>query len=188
MSALPRTNDDFGIVGLRMTAAEFFALGESPERVELIDGVVVLSPSPTPRHQELVQAIFEGLLAHKRLIRVYLDTDLQVSADLVYRPDVSVYTRVRLPETPRRLATPPDLVVEVLSPGSKPLDLITKRGDYERFGVAEYWVIDPADLHVRCWRREGERLLEASAPVERVESSAIPGFHVDIAALRDTLL
>jgi len=120
-------------------------------------------------------------------IQVFLDTDLELSAALVYRPDVAIYLTRRLPVLPARLAIAPDLVIEVLSPSSKPLDLITKRDDYERFGVAEYWALDPADLGVRCWRRQGERLLEAGVERERVTSSAIPGFTLDIAALQEAL-
>ena len=46
----------------------------------------------------------------------------------------------------RRIRGVPDLVVEILSAGSKPLDLITKRDDYDAFGVGEYWVVDPDPL------------------------------------------
>ncbi len=43
--------------GLRMTAGEYLALGETQIRYELIDGVVVMSPSPTAQHQQLIMKI-----------------------------------------------------------------------------------------------------------------------------------
>lgn len=89
--------------------------------------------------------------------------------------------------TPERLVLPADLVIEILSPGSTVMDLITKRDDYERFGVGEYWAVDPSDLRIRAWRREGSRLIESAIEGERVPSAALVGFVLDVAALRRVL-
>jgi Uma2 family endonuclease len=180
-----------------MTADEFFALGESAERLELIDGVVVMSPSPFPIHQAVLDEI-QGQLAVARRggLRVvsFPDTDVEFGPGLVYRPDLAVYRAERMPKIPSRLRVPPapDLVIEILSAGSKGTDLITKRDDYERTGVGEYWAIDPApDLRVRVWRQEksgGARFIEAALPrpeaPDVLESAAISGFTLDLAALR----
>src|SRR5256885_1453627 len=54
MSALPKPlGSDIGYAGLRMTADDYLGLGETQERYELINGVVFMSPSPTPRHSEI---------------------------------------------------------------------------------------------------------------------------------------
>ncbi len=187
MSAVPRYPSDIGYAGLHMTADEYLALGETPDRYELIEGVVVMSPSPTPWHQQLiVELILQLGLARKRLpgLTFFPDTDLRLTAQKVYRPDISVYRPGRLAKVPARLDTPPDLVVEILSPGSKPLDLITKRDDYDKFGVGEYWVLDPADGSVRRWVREGTRLQERTTDGDTVESAAISGFVLQLSSLR----
>lgn len=179
-----------GYNGLRMTADEYLALGETQERYELIDGVVVMSPSPTPPHNEIAWQIGHqlGTFAEQvRPVRVFPETDLRLTDGKVYRPDLSVYLAERLPKRPQRLDTPPDLVVEVLSPGSKPLDYITKRDDYDRFGVGEYWVVDPADGGVKCWRRQegaGGRMAEVIVEGETWACVAIPGFTLDLVAVR----
>ena len=81
----------------------------------------------------------------------------------------------------------PDLVVEVLSPGSEPMDFITKRDDYDRFGVGEYWVANPRDVTVRCWRRKGVKMLEVGVESDRIECESIPGLSVDLAKIRADL-
>lgn len=185
MSAVPR--DPLGYAGLRMTADEYLALGETEERYELIDGVVCMSPSATPDHSDAFIEVIGQLRDFARYsgtIRVYAETDVAFAAGTVYRPDIVAYKQDRIPHKPARLTKPPDLVVEVLSPETKPRDLITKRDDYEKFGVAEYWAIDPADGRVRCWVREGESLAERPVSTDRLASTALQGFVLQIAPLR----
>src|ERR1043165_9746023 len=99
MSAAPKYPRDVGYAGLKMTAEEFFALGETQEILELIDGVVVMSPSPTPRHQlpvvELLKQIFAWQSAHAAA-RVFPDTDVRLASGKVYRPDLVVYAQGRM--------------------------------------------------------------------------------------------
>ncbi|HYE63180.1 MAG TPA: Uma2 family endonuclease [Phycisphaerales bacterium] len=191
MSAAPKYEgqlpDRLGYAGLRMTADEFFEIGETQARYELIDGVVLMSPAPTPRHQELLQLLQEQAGQWRRShagARVIPDVDLQVGPKLVYRPDLALYAPGVLKSLPQRLTTPPQLVIEILSPSTKALDLITKRGDYERFGVAEYWVIDPDTANVRAWRRIGNELVEQTSQTDSIESVSLEGFTLDLKALR----
>jgi Uma2 family endonuclease len=170
-----------------MTADEYLALGETPERYELIDGVVVMSPSPLPDHSEIAIEITYQLTQFARSggrLRTFADTDVRLTSGKVYRPDVCVYRAERLTGKVEHLTTPPDLAVEILSPGSKPLDLITKRDDYEAFGVGEYWVVDPADARVRVWRRSGVRLLEGAVDGDSVPCAALPGFVMEVGPIR----
>lgn len=176
-----------GYNGLRMTADEYLALGETAERYELIDGIVVMSPSPFPDHSELSSEIAGQLRDFAQQgghIRVFPDTDVKLTSGKVYRPDISVYRSDRLKGKVRLLTSPPDLAIEILSPNSKALDLITKRDDYEQFGVGEYWIVDPADARVRCWRRQGVRLIESTQSADTVRCESLPGFSLDLAPLR----
>jgi len=172
-----------------MTADEYLALGETPERYELVDGVIVMSPSPIPPHSEIAIEIIGQLHAFSRRTRsarVFAETDIVLSTGIVYRPDIVVYRAVQLPQGRiARLDTPPDLIIEILSPSTKPYDLITKRGDYDRFGTNEYWVVDPEDASVRCWSRDAAGMNERSVPADSLASSAIPGFELDLQALRE---
>jgi Uma2 family endonuclease len=190
MSAAPHYPPELGYSGLRMTAGEYAELGESADRYELIDGVVVMSPSPTVLHQQIVFEVTGQLWAYRQShveSLIVSDTDLYLSGELVYRPDVCAY-RTGIPVTPEaRLTTPPDFVVEVLSRGNRPLDLFTKRDDYDRFGVLEYIVIDPDDGAVRHWRRGPSALTEVAVQGTRVPILSLPGFELDIARVRSML-
>lgn len=187
MSAVPRHPKDLGHVGLRMTADQFFTLGETDQRLELIDGVIAMSPSPTLTHQEIITELLSqigGQAAKRGGYRVFPDTDVEFSKGMVYRPDVSVYVTGRVPQRVTRLTAAPDLVIEVLSPGSMPLDLITKRDDYERFGVGEYWAISSTEARFRVWRRSGDQLIEAASALEELAGTAVPGLKIDLRPIR----
>ena len=151
MSAAPRFPVELGYAGLTMTADEYLALGETPERYELIHGVVCMTPSPGADHGAIAVEVTSQL--RNAGFRAFADIDLRLSPETVYRPDVCAYRRERIEGRIKRLPPAPDLVVEILSPSNKALDLITKRADYERADVGEYWVVDPDTLRFRCWRR-----------------------------------
>src|SRR3954468_18057762 len=113
MSA-PRYPSDLGYNGLRMTADEYLALGETADRYELIDGVVVMSPSPFPDHSEIINEIVFQLVGFERSgggIRVFADTDVRLTSGKVYRPDIAAYRSDRLQGKVLHLTTPPDLAV-----------------------------------------------------------------------------
>jgi Uma2 family endonuclease len=170
-----------------MTADEYLALGQTQERYELIDGVVVMSPSSAPGHGEIAAQITGQLIAFSEragIIRVFSEIDVRVSETEVVRPDICAYLTERLPQRPRRFESPPDLIVEILSPGTRAVVLITKRDDYEKFGVAEYWAVEPADGRVRCWQRRGVHLVEAVVQGDSLPCEAIPGFVLDLRRLR----
>lgn len=187
---------DLGFSGLLMGAEDFYAIGETQERYELVNGVVVMSPSPTPQHWSLIEEILFQVQAFARPkggFETYSETDLYVDAKMVFRPDLCVYARPRPKKPPLRLTESPDVIVEISSPGNKSFDLVTKREVYERFGVKEYWSIDPNDpndppgLRVRAWRQErdgGRRLIELPTEGDALASVAMPGFVLDLRPLR----
>jgi Uma2 family endonuclease len=183
MSAAPKHPSDLGYAGLRMTADEYLALGETRERYELIDGVIAMSPSPTPRHQHVIFEICRQLGRFGEQspgMLVFPDTDLVLHPSRVYRPDVSVYARGRATLSVQRLTLPPDLIIEVLSPGTKALDLITKRDDYGAFGVREYWAVDPDDGTARAWTCDGGAMVDRGVARGTLASTAFPGLVLDL--------
>ncbi len=78
----------------------------------------------------------------------------------------------------------PDLVVEVVSRGSRRMDTETKKADYERFGVREYWLIDPERQAMTFWRLQDNRFVEVAPTGHTFASQAVPGFTLDLAHLR----
>lgn len=178
--------------GVRMSATEYFAAEDDGFRYELVDGVMVTAPSPTRRHQGVVTEILFQITAYLRdnpVGDVWPDLDVHLGPkpdgeDLVYRPDI-VFVRVgRLSPSSNYVDVPPDLVVEVVSGLTRRYDSETKRDDYERFGVGEYWLVDPELNQFTVFRRVGERFAANVIEADSVESSAISGFVLDVARVR----
>jgi Uma2 family endonuclease len=185
----------FGYAGLRMTADEYFALPDDGNKYELLDGVVVMSPSATPMHQRVAGEVFNQLYNHvepRSLGLLVYETDVHLGKgptgrDLVYRPEIVFFSRQRLANVPNRLRLPPDLAIEVISPESGNYDRITKRADYERAGVTEYWIIDPEPRTLTFLRLDGGRYAGLSPASDRFESLAVSGFTLDVARLRKVM-
>lgn len=174
-----------------MTAEGYLALGETSENYELVDGVVIMSPRPSRQHQKVLRLImrqFEAFLdAHPdgdSRFDFYSDVDIRFSPRCVYAPDLCCFLTGRVPPLHATLDIPPDLIVEILTPGNKTPDLIRKRADYGRFGVREYWVIEPADGAVRSFRRRDADLIELPVAGDSLASEAIEGFVLDLRPLR----
>lgn len=187
MSALPSYTTDLGYHGALMTADEFLALGETPQRYQLIDGVVLMSPSPRTLHSRVLIEITAQLHAFEArggVVDMYSETDLRVNDRSVYQPDLLAYARGYSHPPPLLLASPPDLIVEVLSPSTARQDLQTKRAAYERFGVREYWVVDADRASVQVWRHDGHAYTAAPCEGNTLASTAIPGFVLDLKPLR----
>lgn len=190
MSAALRFPLPLGAAGVRMNAREYFALGETGERYELIDGVLVMSPSPTMPHQDLVRALLRQLepqIEEVRGARLLVDTDIKFAEDTIYRPDLGVYLPGRLPDDVEYPLVPPDLLIEVVSPSSLARDLVTKRDDYARFGVREYWVVDPRTSSLRMFRAARRSRAYARPMLVRANASSVsvPGLVLDVARLFD---
>lgn len=114
--------------------------------IEIVDGMVVVSPSASNRHSRLARVIANALDAAGGA-RWNADTDFDVRLQDVplnnRRPDVTVYradTIDLLPTRPEHVL----LVVEVVSPGSETTDRVVKADQYARAGIAFYWRVEPA--------------------------------------------
>lgn len=173
--------------GLRMSADEYERLEDDGFRYEVVDGVVVMAPSPSADHQgvagEIERQIQNYLIDHP-IGRAFRDMDVRFDNDLVYQPDLIFVSRKRLPRRTPRIRVIPEMVLEVLSPGTRTRDQTMKRADYQRYRVEEYWM---ADAHRRTltFLRLGKTGY-APVPVRAAKfaSAAIPGFMLDIAAVR----
>lgn len=177
--------------GLRMGADEYLALADDGFKYELVHGVVLMSPSPSFDHQQLAIAIVEAIVSHVRRhklgVLVY-ETDVRLGEGLVYRPDIAYYEKAKLArrDSSGRPIEPPDLVVEVQSPSTKVMDLRTKKDDYERAGVREYWVIGLREA--RQFVLENGVFVERMISGERVVSAVLMGFALDLVAVRQGVI
>ena len=131
------------------TEQDYWNLPEG-RRAELIDGVLYDMAPPSRVHQDIsggfVQAFRNHIDMHGGLCKVYaapFAVDLNADRRTWLEPDmVLVCDPSKLTE--RGCKGAPDLVVEIALPSSMRMDYITKLGRYERAGVREYWIVDPA--------------------------------------------
>ena len=145
----------------RVSAAEFLRRPETNQPQQLIDGEIIEMPSPTPEHQDIVLEIayFLKTLAKGRGWRVFVaPLDVEFDEFNAPQPDVIVVLPDSLCRvTDTRLIGAPDLIAEVLSPGTEKNDRSGKFRLYEKHGVREYWLVDPEPRLVEVWSlRDGK--------------------------------
>lgn len=137
----------------RMPYADYRALPDSV-RAEWVDGEVVMTPSPSYRHQQAARRlanILERALSELYVVEA-VTVVLPSSRERI--PDVVAVTRE--PEGSRIHETPV-LVVEVLSPGSWSEDTARKSPEYLAAGVQQFWVVDPENRWIDVLERQGSQ-------------------------------
>jgi Uma2 family endonuclease len=153
----------------KLNVEQFFQLGGDPSgaRLELIDGDIIVSPSPSRSHADVVFALaylLETHLRSRRLGRIYLDTDVVFSPAIVRRPDICFFRAAQLKRLKSdRLDQVPDLCIEVLSPFNVDDDRINKFKLYQAHHVGHYWIIDPEERKAECFALQGGKYKKVSS-------------------------
>ena len=149
------------VVQRRWTYRDLVALPEDNLRHELLDGEHVVSPSPALAHQQVSMNLIAAIVPYLeeqpagRLLHAPFDVKLSLFTVLV--PDLVYFTAERFARVvnEKHAIAAPDLVVEILSPGTRRRDKGRKRAIYEREGAGEYWIVDPEAKQVTVLRRTG---------------------------------
>ena len=157
------------------------------ERYELLDGELILVASPNEEHQlasvRLVSLMYPyattrelGWVFHAPFDIVFSDTEV-VQPDLMFISKEREHIR-----SGANVRGAPDMVVEILSPSSSRRDWKYKRELYAKYGVKEYWIVDPANRIVSVMLLKDGVLEIAGAYVEgdTLASAALEGFEVGV--------
>jgi Uma2 family endonuclease len=172
-----------------LTYADYLKIDDG-QRYELIEGELFLTPSPGFWHQHIAANIESFLrnYVEKQNLGLVLDAPFDVvpTDNVVLQPDVLYLSRERFGLlTENCLKGMPELVVEVLSPSSGKRDRLQKSRLYLRYGVKEYWVVDPAAQTIEIFS-EGEKgwlLAGAYGPEDLLTSPLLNGFEVPVAEI-----
>ncbi|MDD6175556.1 MAG: Uma2 family endonuclease [Firmicutes bacterium] len=146
---------------------EDYLAWEENDRTELIDGeAITMQAAPSRIHQEVSGAIYAQIhnyLEGKRCrvyaapfaVRVLDDADTPDNAsDTVVEPDISIVCdSSKLDEHGCKGA--PDMIAEILSPSTARTDRLVKLNLYQRAGVREYWIVDPAEKSIQVFLLDG---------------------------------
>ena len=131
------------------TYSYYAALPDAGKRYEIIDGVLyMISPSPDELHQKASMRIAYYLFSYIELMgkgRIYTAPfDVELSLNVVVQPDIlAVLSENQNNIVHTHIIGAPDLIVEILSPGTASYDRSIKYATYARTGVKEYWIADP---------------------------------------------
>ncbi len=172
--------------GIKFTVDDYMTAPEE-KRYQLLDGEMVLAPSPTSRHQRLIRRLsapLDRFVTEHDLGEVWFaPLDVVLSDHDVAQPDLLFVSSARAGiVTEANIQGAPDLVAEVLSPGSTQHDRGYKRTLYGRSGVREYWIVDPESRTVEVYVA-GNRGLDHWAtysPGEALTSQVLPGLAIDL--------
>jgi Uma2 family endonuclease len=174
--------------GRPLTADDLELVPDDGHRYELVDGVLVVSPSPRHLHQrvalQLSRTLYDACPPDLELLLAPFDVWL--SDDTVMVPDLLVARATDITE--RNLPTAPVLAVEVLSPSTRSFDLHLKKDRYRQAGCAHYWTVDPGlsgrAPSITAWRLEGEQYVEAGTAVGEELLRLVQPFPVEVVPAR----
>jgi Uma2 family endonuclease len=152
---------------------------------ELIGGKLVMTPSPGKRHQIVLKRLLKLLDKHveeKDAGEVLCaPRDVYLAPTEVYQPDILFVAKDRLEISAEdKVNGAPDLIMEILSPSNAYYDLKKKFKAYEKYGVKEYWIIDPEELSIEVYDLVDGKFRPAGQSEETgsVSSFILPEFNV----------
>ena len=178
---------------LRWTSADLEVLPNDGKRYEIIDGELYMSRQPHWHHQRAcvkICAALEAWSAHTGAGEANLAPGVIFAEDDDVAPDVVWISQARRATAlgaDGNLHAAPELVVEILSPGTanERRDREAKLKLYSRRGVLEYWIVDWRTQQVEIYRREALalRLVATLHPADTLTSPLLPGFACQVATL-----
>lgn len=169
----------------RWTAASVRALPDDGKRYEVVDGELLVTPSPRFDHQEAVARLWQLLDGYVRALHlghaVMSPADIELDPHTLVQPDVFVVPLVA-GKRPRNWSDIETLMlaVEVLSPSTARADRTVKRRRYQRADFAEYWVVDVDARLVERWRPSDSRPEVLSDVLSWQPDPAVAALHIDV--------
>lgn len=177
----------------KFTYADYLELPEDGKRYEIIDGELLMNPSPLLIHQaianELSFLLNRYLHEHPIGVLYQAPTDVVLSDEDVVIPDlIFIRNERKTILRNKNIQGAPDLVIEVLSDSTRKRDEIEKRKLYERFGVFEYWIVDPVVETIKIHRADPSGRYVRAAELSKdagdlLTSSLLPGFSATLAQI-----
>ncbi|MBF0466418.1 MAG: Uma2 family endonuclease [Nitrospirae bacterium] len=153
--------------------------GRDFDLTEIINGEEIMGPSPFIRHQDIAVKVFRQIdrfVEHNKLGFVYfspLDVIFEEGENRL-QPDILFIRKENMSIIKDWVRGVPDMVCEIISPGSYEMDTEVKKAVYERYKVPEYWIVIPELLTVEILIIENGRYKKHSfAELEGVVTSKI---------------
>jgi Uma2 family endonuclease len=166
----------------RVSYADLERAPEDGRRYELYDGEVFVVPAPVPLHQVVQHALTEWLRECGRRdggFAIDAPVDVVFSDHDVVQPDIVYFApeRAHLVDLRSAIRHAPDLCVEILSPSTEATDRGRKLQLFARYGVPEYWIVDPDTevIEVHRLQASGYLLMQRASGDAEVQSAVVSG-------------
>jgi len=175
-----------------LPVADLAACPDHHSRYELIEGELFVSRAPGLPHQFVIQNLqiaFVEYLRRNPIGKVVSGAGAIFSDYDAVIPDLAFVRNERWDQvvTGEKFTGPLDLVIEVVSSGAenRRRDLLVKRQLYGKYGIAEYWVVDPENRLVEVYRLRDDRLESVATLREgdEITTPLLPGFRLSVAAV-----
>ncbi|CAN5871774.1 Uma2 family endonuclease [soil metagenome] len=177
-----------------ITVAQLDACPDDGNRYELIEGELFVSRAPGIPHQRVLHNLQMELGSYLKenpvgiLVpgtgAIFSDYDAVIPDLLFVRSD-----RWAEVTSEQKITGAPDIVVEILSPGSenRRRDLSVKRQLYAKYGVKEYWIVNSENESVLIFHLREQTLEETAtlSGIDEITSPLLPGFHLKASAVFD---
>jgi Uma2 family endonuclease len=148
--------------GRPMSEAEFLALGETPERIELFDGSLHVTPAPTPRHQRVSFKLAAAIepAAEPAGLHVLEAVNVRLRPDRIPIPDLVITGDIDFDELVVD-ASAVRLVCEIISPSNAATDRVLKMHYYAAAGISRYLLVEQQTGTLRLFELAGDKYVEA---------------------------
>jgi Uma2 family endonuclease len=174
---------------VKLTYEDYLQFPDDGKRHELIEGDHYVTPAPKTKHQRISGNLFAALHIfvkqhpYGQIFQALFDVVL--SEENIVQPDLVFVSRDRAAiVTEDNVQGSPDLLVEILSETTRKKDEVTKRKLYERFGVQEYWIVDPELETVKQFRLQKERYTRIAelnaAAQDTLKTPLLSTFHLSL--------
>lgn len=172
MTTLAPSPASTAIVRRRASYEEYLATSSESRIVEWVNGEIIEYMPPSVIHQKITWFLFRLLSAFVETLDIGLVGTSPLEVKLwaggpSREPDVFYLSEQSIGNLgEQRFMGAPDLVIEVVSPGSVREDRVRKFTEYEQAGVREYWLVDPRPGHrtVECFRRDDSGIYQPVEP------------------------
>jgi Uma2 family endonuclease len=150
--------------GRPMSEQQFLALGETPERIELFDGSLYVTPAPTPRHQYISGELFVALrrAARHAGLTALEAVNVRLRPDRIPIPDLVLMSGIDFDESIID-ASAVRLVCEVISPSNAATDKVLRMHYYAVAGIPWYLLVEQDTGTLRLFELSGDKYVEHSS-------------------------
>lgn len=142
----------------KLEYSDYAGIPPDRNRYEILEGDLYVTPAPSPLHQRVskrLQRLLEAYFEDRGIGEVFnAPIDVILTPHDVVQPDLVVVTN-RAQVSERGIEGPPTVAVEILSPSTRDQDRGVKSRRYAALGITHYWIVDPEESRIECYRAEG---------------------------------